>query len=599
MKPNNNRNIKSSSSDFGNGDDVDNHGHNGDLIKALTENLIAELNAAVRSQHGLDGDLLIALLEDYIAKLSAASSRSILTNHRLHMIRSNTNTSTYNSSNNNNNNLDRLDSLDQTSSRLFLPYSVPNSTTPLVQSTRVNNAAAMAQTPPFLPSTSTTTTSFGDHYDSTSPFYMSTPQSPRYNYYEPNYNPVGYSESHLNISSPFRNLNLDPLPYHHNRHQSDLYYQRLMASNGVWRGSSSSGSCSGTNYYSVRYTSFEQVRGRVCAVAKETAGCKFLKSRLEIGNPEELRVIFSEAKENLCSLMVHRVGSDFARNLIEVLNQDRLSEVLVHLNDDVRRLEQVCSDDIGTRVMQVLVMRLRMREQQTLLISVMSRIALTLTKNNNCNSVIKQCLKYFHAQTVESLLVEVAKNCFEIATDKCGCCVLQDCILKAKECILLDNAKAFNALVDKIIENAHLLSEHCYGNYVVQYIILLNMPHINDGIMTQLKGKFVNLSLSREGSNVVQKLLEKTGEENANKLTNEILDSSRSLEVLQDPFGNFVAQSALEASTGSVRNALDQLIERFCEQLQSHPYGERVIRKKSSLNKHKRQPACCSNHAWA
>lgn len=50
----------------------------------------------------------------------------------------------------------------------------------------------------------------------------------------------------------------------------------------------------------------------------------------------------------------------------------------------------------------------------------------------------------------------MADNCFEIATDKSGCCVLQQCIKYAQ-------GELKERLVADIITNAMLLAEDRYG----------------------------------------------------------------------------------------------------------------------------------------
>ena len=54
------------------------------------------------------------------------------------------------------------------------------------------------------------------------------------------------------------------------------------------------------------------------------------------------------------------------------------------------------------------------------------------------------------------LLNEVANNCYQIATDKSGCCALQQCVDHSK-------GEARSHLVREIIANALHLSENQYG----------------------------------------------------------------------------------------------------------------------------------------
>lgn len=56
----------------------------------------------------------------------------------------------------------------------------------------------------------------------------------------------------------------------------------------------------------------------------------------------------------------------------------------------------------------------------------------------------------------QHLINEIAKNCFGIATNRNGCCVLQSCIENA-------HGEARESLVNEIIANAVQLSENPYG----------------------------------------------------------------------------------------------------------------------------------------
>lgn len=67
-------------------------------------------------------------------------------------------------------------------------------------------------------------------------------------------------------------------------------------------------------------------------------------------------------------------------------------------------------------------------------------------------------------------------------------------------------------------------------------------------ILAQLSGNFVALSLNKHGSHVVEKCMKNSGGDQVIEIINEIINSPKFLTVLQDPYGNFVAQSAIKFS---------------------------------------------------
>lgn len=86
---------------------------------------------------------------------------------------------------------------------------------------------------------------------------------------------------------------------------------------------------------------------------------------------------------------------------------------------------------------------------------------------------------------------------------------------------------------------------------MVQYILGLKIPQATADIITQLRGSFVPLSMSKYGSNVVEKFLKEREilqESQRVSIIEEIIYSPHFLRVLQDPYGNYVAQTSFAAS---------------------------------------------------
>ncbi|KAL7243524.1 hypothetical protein ACSBR1_015842 [Camellia fascicularis] len=155
------------------------------------------------------------------------------------------------------------------------------------------------------------------------------------------------------------------------------------------------------------------------------------------------------------------------------------------------------------------------------------------------------------------ILHELANNCLDIATEKSGWCVLQHCLAHSQ-------GEPVNRLVAEIAINELVHSESCYGNYVMQFILAMMEPYVQHAkayIFAQLAGNYVNLSFNKYRSNVVEKCLKEAGEDQAAQIIKEIINSPNFLMLVQDPYGNYVAQSAMMVSKGCVRQAILTVIE--------------------------------------
>ncbi len=81
-------------------------------------------------------------------------------------------------------------------------------------------------------------------------------------------------------------------------------------------------------------------------------------------------------------------------------------------------------------------------------------------------------------------------------------------------------------------------------NYVVQYIIELKIPSSSARLISQFKGNYIQLAMQKFSSHVVEKCL-KHFEETRPRIIRELLSVSHFEQLLQDPYANYVIQSAL------------------------------------------------------
>ena len=96
-----------------------------------------------------------------------------------------------------------------------------------------------------------------------------------------------------------------------------------------------------------------------------------------------------------------------------------------------------------------------------------------------------------------------------------------------------------------MISNTRKLVQDPYGNYVVQYLLDLRRPELTLGIALGLQGAFVELSLQKFSSNVIEKCLRAGDGRVISVVCAEVTESSQLGQLLHDKFANYVLQTIL------------------------------------------------------
>jgi len=86
-----------------------------------------------------------------------------------------------------------------------------------------------------------------------------------------------------------------------------------------------------------------------------------------------------------------------------------------------------------------------------------------------------------------------------------------------------------------------------------------------------------HLSTQKFSSNVIEKCLRVAQPETRNAMIRQLLVDNGLGNLLQDPFGNYVVQTALSAATEiGLYNKLVEAIRPHLNQLRNTPYGKRI-----------------------
>ncbi|RRT55397.1 hypothetical protein B296_00045482 [Ensete ventricosum] len=322
--------------------------------------------------------------------------------------------------------------------------------------------------------------------------------------------------------------------------------------------------------------SLDNVIGQIHKLAKDQNGCRFLQKIFDEGNYEDIFKIFVEIIDHVVELMTDTFGNYLIQKLIKVCNEDQITKIICKISDRDGKLFQISCNQHGTRVIQKIIETIKTQEQYSLIVSTLRPYIVSLIKNNNGSHVAQCCLQHLPDEHKEArnfylLLFEaVVANCIELARDRHGCCVLQKCISDL-------NAEQKFQLISNITHEACDLSQDPYGNYVVQYILIQEIPWATAGILDQLEFHYGTLSVQKYSSNVVEKCLKYARNEGRVNIVWELISDPYFHHILQDAFGNYVIQSALRACKGALRATLSEAIRPHEVALRSHPYGKKIL----------------------
>ena len=144
-----------------------------------------------------------------------------------------------------------------------------------------------------------------------------------------------------------------------------------------------------------------------------------------------------------------------------------------------------------------------------------------LAAHSNGNHVILRCLQCIPELYCTPLFEELVQHCIEvlpllsphsqIATQRHGCCVIQQFFLRAPSLFR-------DRLMNAIVHEAHLLITNPFGNYVVQvlfsslsshfqFVLERGRPEERELLTRSVFGHVVEYSCQKYSSNVIEKVI--------------------------------------------------------------------------------------------
>lgn len=332
-----------------------------------------------------------------------------------------------------------------------------------------------------------------------------------------------------------------------------------------------------------------ELRGKVVSIAKDQMGCRMLQRNLDDCGREFIDGIFHEIDGKWVELMNDPFGNYLCQKLLTLLTSHQLLYMITVAKGN---LVDVALNTHGTRAIQKLIevvtnlyntRDVGNEDECRTIIEVLQKLTsilndgvLQLVNDLNGNHTIQKCLSSLPQEFCQFIYDAMYKNCVKFATHRHGCCVMQRCIDAASR-------ERRRKLVGKIIENIKVLVEDAYGNYVVQYVILLKDDEVNDRIVSILSRDIIPLAKQKFSSNVVERCLMFAPEKARVRLINQFLESPFEKLIL-DPYGNYVIQRILNVATPEQLEVVFERIKPHLNELKVAAIAKKFA---SKLGKHK------------
>ncbi|KAJ0231139.1 putative pumilio 7 [Hirschfeldia incana] len=310
------------------------------------------------------------------------------------------------------------------------------------------------------------------------------------------------------------------------------------------------------------------VQGYVYLMAKDQHGCRFLQRIFDEGTPVDAMVIFNEVIPHVVELMMDPFGNYLMQKLLDVCNEEQRTQIVLVATAEPGQLIRISLNAYGTRVVQRLVETIKTGKQVSLVKSALRPGFLDLIKDLNGNHVIQRCLQCLSTEDNKFIFDAATKFCTEIATHRHGCCVLQKCIAYSMR-------QQREKLIGEISRNSLLLAQDPFGNYAVQFVIELRIPGAVAMMLSQLKGHYVQLSMQKFSSHMVERCIMHCPESRP-QIVRELVSVPHFDHLLQDPYANFVIQAALAATKGPLHASLVEVIRPHAI-LRNNPYCKRIF----------------------
>lgn len=307
----------------------------------------------------------------------------------------------------------------------------------------------------------------------------------------------------------------------------------------------------------------------ILLLAQDEQGSQYLQEKLTSGDSRFLDKVFNVVSEFTFQIICNQYARFVFGKFIEACNEDQLLQITLRITSKDQLFVQASVDKFGSSSIRKLMKAVANRPPLLdLVMKALKRLFRFLMMTKPGSSVVLQCLEqiYNHNNKNDFIYQAALEHCLYLACHEQGCINMNNFIDEMK-------GPRRKQILYLISMNAASLSRNFSGNYVVQHVLELEDPYLIETICFSLRGHYIDLSLTKCGSFVVQNCLKYRI--TVNYIVEEfLLNSDQIFRVACDKYGNYVIQTALiETMRPNSLHLHQRLVTKLRQNLDSLRFG--------------------------
>ncbi|CAI2357159.1 unnamed protein product [Caenorhabditis sp. 36 PRJEB53466] len=320
------------------------------------------------------------------------------------------------------------------------------------------------------------------------------------------------------------------------------------------------------------------IRNNVIDYAKDQHGSRFIQQKLERASIRDKAAIFQPVLEHAEELMTDVFGNYVIQKFFEFGSQEQRTLLVGTIRGNVMKL---ALQMYGCRVIQKALEYVDEKYQLEILGEMEGQV-LKCVKDQNGNHVIQKVIERVQSERLQFIIDAFTKNncdnVYTLSIHPYGCRVIQRVL---EHC----SPEQKDPVLDALHEHLKQLVLDQYGNYVIQHVIEHGTEAEKRKIVQEvISDDLLKFAQHKFASNVIEKCLSFGTADERNTIIDKVCGDPNDpspplLQMMKDPFANYVVQKMLDVADPQHRKKITLTIKPHIATLRKYNFGKHILLK--------------------